>query len=55
MASFKPNTWRTSSHSPSHLTKNQLVMENGTTMVLWSIGCVRKAFEHHSTIGALGM
>ena len=35
-----------------HLSQNQLVMKNGTIMVLWVVGCVRKAFEQHSTTGA---
>ena len=42
------------SHTPLnyHLSQNQLVMENGRTMGLWYVGCIRKAFEHHSTMGA---
>lgn len=52
LASFEPNTWKTSFHPHTHHTTNQLVMKNGTTIILWSVGCVKKAFEHHFTIGA---
>ena len=34
------------------LFQNQIEMRNITETILWSIGCVRKAFKHHSTTGA---